>query len=151
MLVILGALGGGLVALFAAIAAEQNHLNVAISPGGDARLIEADTNPVSADAQTFAKLALDTRSWYVIQSLQLSEGPLGVETIASQIAAVEGIDTQNAYIDLVHVRLPKLTDENLIMYHPEVETVELRDRVTTVADTSEELSTAGRKLAPLEQ
>lgn len=151
LLVILGALGGGFVALFSAIAAEQNHLNVATNPGGETRLIEAETEPVSAEAQTFAKLALDTRSWYVIQSLQLSDGPLGVETIASQIAAVEGIDTQDAYIDLIHVRLPKLTDENLIMYHPEVETVEFSDRITTVADASEELSAAGRKLAPPEQ
>jgi hypothetical protein len=149
LLVILGALGGGLVAVFAAIAAEQNHLNVANSPGGDTRL--TDTNPISAEAQTFAKLALDTRSWYVIQSLRLSDGPLGVETIASQIAAVKGIDTQEAYIDLIHVRLPKLADEHLIMYYPEVETVELSDRITTVADASEELSAAGRKLAPSEQ
>jgi hypothetical protein len=144
LLVILGALGGGLVALFSAIAAERNHLNIAISSDRDNRLIEADTDPVSAEARTFAKLVLDTRSWYVVQLLQHSNGPLGVETIASQIAAVEQIDTQEAYLDLIHVRLPKLADEHLIVYHPEVETVELNDRATTIADASEELSAAGQ-------
>jgi hypothetical protein len=149
LLVILGALSGGFVALFSAIAAERNHLDVAISTDSKAQQIETD--PVSADAQTFAKLALDLRSWYVIQSLRLSDGPLGVETIASQIAAAEGVDDREAYIDLVHVRLPKLANEGLVVYSPEVETVDLTDRIVAVVDASKELSAAGQALRPREE
>lgn len=150
LVVILGALGGALIALFSAISTERNHLDVAISTEKETRLIEADTEPVSAEAQTFAKLALDTRSWYVIHALQLSEGPLGVETIAAQIAAIEGTDAQDVHVDLIHTRLPKLADEDLIRHHSEIGIVELSDRIGTVANASEELFAAGKKLVPQE-
>jgi hypothetical protein len=49
-------------------------------------------------------------------------------------------------LDLVHVRLPKLIDQNLITYHSDIDTAKLNDRITTVADASDELSAASEKL-----
>ncbi|WP_306055532.1 DUF7344 domain-containing protein [Natronococcus wangiae] len=151
LLIILGALGGGFVALFSAISTERQYLTAAIGTGQERRLIEEGVEPLSAEAQTFAELAADTRSWYVVWALQLAENPLGIETIAEQIAANEGTDTQNVYVDLIHVRLPKLADEGLIRYHEDVETVELSsERAVAVANASKELSATGEQLASAE-
>lgn len=147
LLVILGALGGSLVALFASISAERRYLETAIATDSHRQRDSLKAAPFSAEAQVFAELALDTRSWHVIHALRVSEGPLGIEKIASRIAAIEEIDEQDAYLDLVHVRLPKLTDRNLVTYHSDIAIVELNDRIAAVADASDELSAAGEELA----
>ncbi|MDG5821714.1 hypothetical protein [Natronococcus sp. A-GB7] len=147
LLVILGALGGSLVALFASVSTERRYLETTVTADNHLQLDSLDTEPFSAEAQAFAELALDTRSWNVIHALRLSEGPLGIEKIASQIAAIEETDEQDVYLDLVHVRLPKLTDRNLITYHSDIDIVELSDRIGAVADASDELSAAGEKVA----
>ncbi|MDG5821386.1 hypothetical protein [Natronococcus sp. A-GB7] len=150
LLVVFGALGGSLVALFASISTERRHLERTIATDDHRRLDDLRAAPFSAEAQAFAELALDTRSWHVIRVLRLSEGPLGVEKVASRIAAVEDTDERDVHLDLVHVRLPKLTDRNLITYRSGIGIVEPNDRITTVADAGDELSAAGEKIAPKE-
>jgi hypothetical protein len=140
LLVILGALGGALAALSSAISAERHHLNIAISTGDEYQLVTADIEPFSANAQAFTRLAVDTRSRYLIRSLQLAERPLDVESIADQIAIIEGTDTHEVYTDLIHNHLPKLADGNLIRYDSDDGMVQLGDQVATVANASEELS-----------
>ncbi|WP_440767459.1 hypothetical protein, partial [Natronorubrum sp. DTA7] len=54
LLVILGALGGGVVALFAAISNERYHLDIATSTHDDVQLISVDSEPFSTEAQTLA-------------------------------------------------------------------------------------------------
>ncbi|WP_312908512.1 DUF7344 domain-containing protein [Natronosalvus caseinilyticus] len=150
LLALLGALGGGAVSLFAAISNERRHLDVAL--GTDAnRLVAAGAESFSADAQAFAELAADTRSWYVIRALGLAEEPLGVESLATQIATLEETDPQKVRTDLVHSRLPKLAAGGLIHYEPDVDVVWPGDRLPSVIQASEELSTVSETIISTEQ
>ncbi|WP_255171301.1 DUF7344 domain-containing protein [Natrononativus amylolyticus] len=150
LLVLLGALGGGTVSLFAAISNERRHLDVALDTEGN-ELVDAGAAPFSADAQAFAELAAETRSWYVIRALELAEGPLGVESLAAQIATLEETDAQQVQIELVHSRLPKLAADGLVHYDPDVDVVRSGDRVPVVIQASDELAIAGDNVTPLDQ
>uniref|UniRef100_UPI003F879AE2 DUF7344 domain-containing protein n=1 Tax=Natronorubrum sp. DTA7 TaxID=3447016 RepID=UPI003F879AE2 len=133
------------------ISNERYHLDIATSTHDDVQLISVDSEPFSTEAQTLAKLVLNTRSWHVIQILQLAEKPLGVESIAGRIASIENTDRQDVYIDLVHMHLPKLADEGLLYYDSDVEIVELSDRIDAVANATDEISEASRQLEEIEQ
>ncbi|NKE37926.1 hypothetical protein GWG54_19425 [Natronococcus sp. JC468] len=149
LLIILGALSGGVVSLFAAISNERQHLN--LDTGEKKRLVEEGVEPFSDDAQTFATLVADARSWDVIRAVKLAEEPLGVEVIATQIAAREETDIHDVHIDLIHRLLPKLADERLIHYEPDVDVVWSGERLDAVVTASEELSVAGEQLTTSEQ
>ncbi|WP_174811848.1 DUF7344 domain-containing protein [Salinadaptatus halalkaliphilus] len=151
LLVILGALSGGVVSLFGTISNERQHLDIALDTGDKKRLAKEGIDPFSDDAQAFATLATDTRSWYVIRAVTLAEEPLGAETIANQIATREETDTQEVYIDLIHHRLPKLAGEGLIHYEPDVNVIWPGDRLPAVVTASEELSVAGEQFTTSEQ
>lgn len=151
LLVILGALSGGVVSLFAVISNERRHLDIALDTGDERRLVEEGVSTFSDDARAFATLAADTRSWYVIRAVKLAEDPLAVETIATQIATREETGTQDVYIDLIHHYLPKLSDEGLIHYEPDIDVVRPGDRLHAVVTASEELSVAGGQLTTSEQ
>ncbi|MFU8868108.1 hypothetical protein, partial [Natronococcus sp.] len=66
LLVVLGALGGSFVALFTSISAERRYLEATVATEGRIRSDDLKAAPFSAEAQAFAELALDTRSWYVV-------------------------------------------------------------------------------------
>lgn len=142
-LIFLGALGGGALTLFAAISTNRSQFANLETIGNVQAL--PDTVPDS-NARAFARLAVDSRSWHVVHALVLAEGPLGVETIADRIAAVEGADPGVVHVDLIHSRLPKLADEELIHYDAAAAVVSPSDRLVEVVEASAELCAAGDHL-----
>lgn len=142
-LILLGAIGGGVLTLFAAISTNRSRLADLEIIGEVGEL--PDTLPAS-DARAFARLAVDSRSWHVVHALALAEGPLGVETVADRIAAVEGAEPWTVHVDLVHARLPKLADEGVIHYDTDAAVVRPSDRIADVVEASKELCAAGDHL-----
>ncbi|SIR60232.1 DUF7344 domain-containing protein [Natronorubrum thiooxidans] len=146
-LVILGVLGGTVVSLYTAILNERHHSATAIGTVDERQIIDMGNEPLSQDAQLLAELVVDTRSWTVLRLLSMAEEPLGLETLVERIAAVENTDQTEVYVDLAHVRLPKLETEGLVRYESDIEVVHLSDRFTRVANANEELARKGRQLS----
>jgi hypothetical protein len=147
LLVLIGAMTGTAVSLFAAISNERRHLPSEFGTVDERQLQTVESKPLSADARVAADLLSDTRSWHVLRVLSLVERPLGVETVAERVATIEGAAPDDVYVDLLHARLPKLEANGLIRYESDVGVVHPTERIETVANASEELTPAGQTVS----
>ena len=123
LLFVVGAASGGAVGALAAAnrrsspdanrAATESKPEPEPEPEGD---IEPNVPPTNASPS--ASLGADSRSRYALHATVLADGPLEVETLASQVASLEGTSEPVVYLDLVHVRLPKLARSGRLEYDP---------------------------------
>lgn len=140
LLLVIGTLSGGVAGLIAAVANQDRALELGVFEGTDVADERVDTDDLSPRARTLAGLASDTRAWYTLQAVLFADRPLGVETIATQIAALEQTSEEAVYLDLVHSRLPKLAAEGVLEYDPTSGVVRATESDGTVVDTIDALA-----------
>ncbi|WP_255167895.1 hypothetical protein [Natrononativus amylolyticus] len=145
LLVLLGALGGGFVALFAGISSARTPLVAETVDERPGEAAAGDGARLSADARAFATLAAEPRLWNVVRTVVRAPDPLEVETLAPRLAALEDADSDTIRLELVHSRLPRLVDEGILA--ADGDAVRPTDRTARIVAASEEVSTAGRSLA----
>ncbi|SDK04385.1 DUF7344 domain-containing protein [Natronorubrum texcoconense] len=116
LLLVIGMLSGGVVGLAAAVANQRHTVELGASEETDTADGRGDIDSLSPPARTVASLASDTRAWYTLQAVSLADRPLGVETIAAQIASLEETTEEAVYLDLVQHRLPKLAADGAVEY-----------------------------------
>lgn len=83
------------------------------------------SRPRSLD--TIFELLVEERRRNALYVLYQSAGPVSLSTLAAEVAALEGADTERVATSLFHVHLPKLVEVGVAEYDVDDDAVRLTD------------------------
>ncbi|MFU8866736.1 hypothetical protein [Natronococcus sp.] len=138
LLFLIGLSTGGVVGLLGAMATRQSIPAFEDETGQFAREFELEA--LSPEARSLASVATSPYAWDALQAVLDADEPIGVETLAARIAALEGEPTESVRLELVHAQLPELADRGLVSWDAERGTVDATARLPAVVGAGEELS-----------
>lgn len=143
LLFVIGTLSGGFVGSLATVTTRQPVCDPETAGDPDDR--RAAFEPPPSDVDTLATVAADPRLWYTLQSIRSADDPITVERIVSELGTIETESEDELYLDLVHVRLPKLAAYGLVRYDPSVNVVRETERCSAVLAAGDELAVSSER------